>query len=229
MNREKNIFNSITDLERYLNDRLQRPLPGLSSQLKMSVRPVSAFINDQRKSRPAWPAAVLVLFYPHQEDIYLVLIKRSGQVRHHQHQISFPGGQQEENESLEQAAIREAEEEINVDPARVKLVGRLTPLYIEISKYCLYPMVAITDLRPDFRPNPQEVTEIIELPLAHLLDSKNRKEEWQWLRGQTVLVPFFEFNGYRIWGATAMVLAELIDLLNEKEKPAGLADHRNLS
>jgi len=90
-------------------------------------------------------------------------------------------------------------------------------------------MVAITDLRPDFRPNPQEVTEIIELPLAHLLDSKNRKEEWQWLRGQTVLVPFFEFNGYRIWGATAMVLAELIDLLNEKEKPAGLADHRNLS
>lgn len=89
-------------------------------------------------------------------------------------------------------------------------------------------MVAITHLRPDFRPNPQEVTEIIELPLAHLLDSKNGKEEWQWLRADSAGA-FFEFNGYRIWGATAMVLAELIDLLNEKEKPAGLADHRNLS
>mgnify|MGYP003539027122 FL=1 len=90
-------------------------------------------------------------------------------------------------------------------------------------------MVAITDLRPDFRPNSQEVAEIIELPLAHLLNSKNRKEERQWRRGQTVLVPFFEFNCYKIWGATAMVLAELIDLLSEKEKPAGLADHRNLT
>ncbi|MBP6059252.1 MAG: CoA pyrophosphatase [Candidatus Saccharicenans sp.] len=229
MNREENILNSIFDLERYLKERLQRPLPGLSSQLKMSVKPLSTFINDKGKNRPAWPASVLVLFYPHQEEIYLVLIKRSGQVRHHQHQISFPGGQQEENESLEQAAIREAEEEINVDPARVKLVGRLTPFYIEISNYCLYPMVAITDLRPDFRPNSQEVAEIIELPLAHLLNSKNRKEERQWRRGQTVLVPFFEFNGYKIWGATAMVLAELIDLLSEKEKPAGLADHRNLT
>ncbi len=229
MNREKDIFNSITDLERYLSDRLLHPLPGLNSQLKMSVKPVSTFVNDKEKNWPARPASVLVLFYPHQEEIYLVLIKRSGQVRHHQHQISLPGGQQEENESLEQAAIREAEEEINVDPTRVKLVGRLTPFYIKISNYCLYPMVAITDLRPDFRPNPQEVAEIIELPLAHLLNSKNRKEERQWRRGQTVLVPFFEFNGYKIWGATAMVLAELIELLSEKEKPAGLADHRNLT
>lgn len=229
MNREKDIFNSITDLERYLSDRLLRPLPGLVSQLKMSVRPDSAFINDRQKGRQPWPASVLVLFYPYQQEIYLVLIKRSGQVRHHQHQISFPGGQKEENESLEQAAIREAKEEINVDPARVKLVGRLTPFYIEISNYCLYPILATASLRPDFRPSPQEVAEIIELPLAHLLNSKNRREERQWLRGQTVLVPFFEFNGYKIWGATAMVLAELIDLLSEKEKPAGLADHRNLT
>ena len=117
--------------------------------------------------------------------------------------------------------------ELNINQMEIKLAGRLTPLFIEVSNYCLYPVIATASSRPDFKPNPQEVAEIIELPLSHLLDPKNKKEEWQWLRGQSVLIPFYEFNGYQIWGATAMVLSELIDILNEKIEPARLASHKN--
>jgi len=224
-----NLLKDINSLESYLTWRLAQPLPGLNSQLKMGLNPLSSGLTRQTMSREAWPAGVLVLFYPFQAGIFLVLIKRSGQVRYHQHQISFPGGQKEEGESIEQAAFREAREELNINPGDIKLAGRLTPLYVEISNYCLQPVVATTTSRPDFRPNPQEVAEIIELPLSHLLDPKNKQEEWQWLRGQSVLIPFFEFNGYQIWGATAMVLSELIDILNEKIEPAGLASHKSLS
>ncbi len=179
-------------------------------------------------SLQAWPAGVLVLFYFHLQQIFLVLIKRTGLVRHHQHQISFPGGQKEEGESLVQAALREAQEELNINPREIRLAGRLTPLYIKTSNYCLYPVVATARTRPDFRPSPHEVAEIIELPLVHLLNSTNKKEEWQLLRGQSVRIPFFEFNGYKIWGATAMVLAELFDILSEEKGPTWLVSHKDI-
>ena len=227
MSETNNLLKDISFLKNYLTWRLAQPLPGSNSQSKMSINPLSSGLTRQKMSREAWPAGVLVLFYPFQGQIFLVLIKRSGQVRYHQHQISFPGGQKEENESIEQAALREAREELNINQMEIKLAGRLTPLFIEVSNYCLQPVVATATSRPDFKPNPQEVAEIIELPLSHLLDPKNKKEEWQWLRGQSVLIPFFEFDGYQIWGATAMVLSELIDILNEKIEPARLASHKN--
>ncbi len=226
MSETNNLLKDINFLDNYLTSRLAQPLPGPDSQLKMSLNPRSSSLTGQKRSQEAWPAAVLVLFYPFQAGIFLVLIKRSGQVRYHQHQISFPGGQKEEGESVEQAALREAGEELNINPGKIKLDGRLTPLFIEISNYCLQPVVATAGQRPDFKPNPREVAEIIELPLSHLLDPINKKEEWQWLRGQSVLIPFYEFNGYQIWGATAMVLSELIDILNEKIEPARLANHK---
>jgi 8-oxo-dGTP pyrophosphatase MutT (NUDIX family) len=136
---------------------------------------------------------------------------------HHQAQISFPGGRKEPQETISQAALREAREELGILPESVRVLGELTPLYIPPSNFCIYPVVATTLERPVFSPSPKEVSEAIEVPLTHLLDPRNRhEEEWE-IRNMKVTVPFFEFKGHKVWGATAMVLAELLDLIRRKE------------
>jgi hypothetical protein len=100
-----------------------------------------------------------------------------------------------------------------IEPTKIKILGELTPLYIPPSNYCMYPVVAATDKRPDFQASSHEVAEIIEVPIDHLLDDRNiRKEVWT-IRGTESDVPLYFFKGHKIWGATAMVLAELIELL----------------
>ena len=109
--------------------------------------------------------------------------------------------------------MSEAQEELGIDPASIRILVTLTPLYIPPSNYCIYPVVALTDISPDFLPSPLEVAEILEIPIDHLLDPRNiRQETWQF-RGADVQVPFYAFGGHKIWGATAMVLAELLEIL----------------
>jgi 8-oxo-dGTP pyrophosphatase MutT (NUDIX family) len=205
---------SLVDLDvDSLERRLRGEKPGLQSQLKMVPDPRPGDKTYQEAGDTCLRAAVLVLIYPRDDGLSLVLTRRTIQVAHHQAQISFPGGQMDKDESPVETALREAEEEINIVPAEVRVLGELTPLYIPPSNYCVYPVVAVADRRPDFRPSPHEVAEVIEAPLAHLLDPNNIKRE-QWpLRGITAMVPFFLFGEHKIWGATAMVLAELLDLL----------------
>jgi hypothetical protein len=91
----------------------------------------------------------------------------------------------------------------------------LTPLYIPPSNYCIYPTVAYTGTQPDFHPSPIEVAEVLEIPLAHLLEPQNiRREIWD-IRGTDVEVPFYAFGEHKIWGATSMVMAELLAVLKE--------------
>jgi len=196
-----------------LERRLRGEKPGLEAQLKM--------VPDHRRHDKTYReagdtclrAAVLVLIYPGEGGPHLVLTQRTTQVVHHQAQISFPGGQMDEHESAVETALREAEEELGIKPEEVQVLGELTPLYIPPSNYCIYPVVAVANRRPDFRPSPHEVAEVIEAPLAHLLDTNNvRREKWH-LRGEDVTVPFYFLKGHKIWGATAMVLAELLHLL----------------
>jgi 8-oxo-dGTP pyrophosphatase MutT (NUDIX family) len=164
-------------------------------------------------------AGVLILLYAWEDRIFLALTRRTSRVAHHQAQISFPGGQMHNNESIVEAALREAREEIGIIPKSLRILGELTPLYIPPSNYCIYPVVAVAEGRPDFRPFPEEVEEVIEVPLDHLLDPDNiRREIWS-VRGTDVSVPFFQFHGHKIWGATAMVLAELVELLRPTIPP----------
>jgi 8-oxo-dGTP pyrophosphatase MutT (NUDIX family) len=198
---------------RLLERRLHGPKPGLESQLKMVPDPRPGDKTYQEAGDSCLRAGVLVLIYPREGNYFLVLTRRTSQVAHHQAQISFPGGHMDEHESAVEAALREAEEEINIVPAEVRVLGGLTPLYISPSNYCIYPVVAAAERRPDFRPSPHEVAEVIEVPLDHLLDLRNiKKEKWP-LRGIEVTVPFYYYRGHKIWGATAMVLAELLDLI----------------
>lgn len=162
-------------------------------------------------------AGVLILLYPVNTQIRVVLTRRTENVDRHQSQISFPGGRVEPEETLEQAALRETCEELGIPPDSIRILGRLTPLYIPPTNYCVYPFVACMNSAPRFKPSPFEVAEILEIPLEHLLDPGTSREEVWTLRGKNVEVPFYFFNSRKIWGATAMVLAEFLELVPKKE------------
>jgi hypothetical protein len=95
----------------------------------------------------------------------------------------------------------------------MQILGRLTPLYIPPSNFCIYPTVGFLPGKPTFRPQPDEVAEVVEVPVCDLADPESRRRESWTIEGRSVNVPFYEFRGRKIWGATAMVLAEFLALL----------------
>lgn len=198
-----------------LAQRLRSDKPGLQSQLTMvpDLRPGDK--TYQEAGDTCLRAGVLVLIYPREGRPHVVLTRRTSQVAHHQAQISFPGGQMDAHESAVETALREAEEELDIPPAGVRVLGELTPLYVPPSDFCIYPVVAASGKRPEFRPSPREVAEVIEVPLEHLLAPGTVKKETWPIRGLDVSVPFYSFRGHKIWGATAMILAELLDLIKD--------------
>jgi 8-oxo-dGTP pyrophosphatase MutT (NUDIX family) len=196
-----------------LEEKLSGPKPGLIAQLGMTPNPRPGHQVYYEVEDTSLKAGVLVLFYPREGKLHLVFTRRTDNVDFHKGQISFPGGRLEAGEALEQAALREAQEELEVDPGSIRILGMLTPLYIPPSNYCIYPVVALAESRPDFQPSQIEVAEVIEIPLAHLLNPQNiRREMWN-IRSADVEVPFYAFGEHKIWGATAMVLAELLEMI----------------
>jgi len=193
-----------------LNQALNGPKPGLKAQLRMATEPRPGHEAYDEVKDSCRVAGVLVLLYPQDNRLHLVLTRRTARVDHHQSQISFPGGQQEKGEDIEQTALREAWEELAVHSESIRILGRLTPLYVPPSHYCIYPVVATTDERPGFQPSEEEVAEVIEVPVDHLLEPQSVHEETWTYRGAQYKVPFFLFGEHKIWGATAMVLAELM-------------------
>jgi 8-oxo-dGTP pyrophosphatase MutT (NUDIX family) len=196
-----------------LEARLKGPKPGLAAQLKMVPDPRPGQKTYQEVQDTCRPAAVLILLYPHGARPHLVLTLRTSKVDHHRDQVSLPGGEKDGRETIVEAALRETAEELGVRASDVRVLGRLTPLYIPPSNFCIFPVVAAAEKRPKFRRAPAEVAEIIELPLDILLDPESvRREVWS-LNGQNTVVPFYTFGGHKIWGATAMVLAEFAEII----------------
>ena len=165
---------------------------------------------------------MLSLFYPKQGDWYLVLIERMSNNLQDRHrgQISFPGGKREkEDDSLLQTALREAEEEVGVPSRLVKPLGKLTELYIPVSNFLVQPFVGFTEKTPSFSPEPLEVKSIIEVPLSLLLDPKTVKTTSIRLTDNMTLqhVPYYDVYGNVVWGATAMMLSELLEIIAESD------------
>lgn len=165
---------------------------------------------------------MLVLLYPIEDLLHILLTLRSSDLNHHGGQISFPGGGAEEGDrSLQDTALREAQEEIGIAAAGLEVLGPLTPLYVPPSQNIIHPFVAYAPRRPDFRPDPLEVAELLEVPLTTLLDPATRQEEdWAW-RDFPLHVPFYAVGEHKVWGATAIVLAEFLALLSESVSPWG--------
>jgi 8-oxo-dGTP pyrophosphatase MutT (NUDIX family) len=199
----------------YLQRALSRPLPGLEAQMLMAP----AYRAEELRSRtpPQRPrqAGVLILFYPHDGQLHFPLTRRTEAVETHKGQISLPGGAQEDSERLLDTALRETCEELAACREELTVLGPLSPLYIPPSGFLIHPFVAYTHTRPSFEPDPVEVAELIDVPLPVLLDPlTEEREEWL-IRGSCVDVPFFHIYGHKVWGATAMVLAELVTILHE--------------
>lgn len=157
--------------------------------------------------------AVLVLLFRRQEGLHFVLTRRREDLAAHAGQISLPGGRREDGESLQETALREAYEEIGVDPQTVTILGRLTPLYISPSDFEVFPFVGWRDETPAFVPQLSEVAEIIEAPLKEILDKGSRREEVWERSGISVQVPYFQIGTHKVWGATAMMLSEFAERL----------------
>jgi 8-oxo-dGTP pyrophosphatase MutT (NUDIX family) len=192
---------------------LRAPLPGIPAQMAMAPEPRQghkAYFEVEDSCRKA---GVLILLYAVEGRLRLPLTRRTDQVLHHRGQISFPGGEQHRGESLEATALRETQEELGLELGPARILGRLTPLFIPPSNYCIYPTVASLAGPLEFRPQPDEVAEVIEAPVAHLTDPANIHRETRHYGGLDHDVPFYEVAGHKIWGATAMVLAELLALL----------------
>jgi 8-oxo-dGTP pyrophosphatase MutT (NUDIX family) len=189
---------------------LDGPLPGLPAQLEMAPMPRPGTVAYPDTPADSVPAAVLILLYPKGGETHIVFIRRPSHSMHHKDQIAFPGGQIEGAETPAEAAVREAEEEIGVARPLVRVAGSLTPLYIPPSGYCVSPVVGLAAAAPAFVPFPEEVAEILEVPLAHLLDPATVRRETRRLEWGDVAVPFYAFGEHKIWGATAMILSEFL-------------------
>ena len=210
--------NNDLDLIERLKQRLKGSKPGLPAQLEMvpHPRPGQKIYTEIEDS--CLKAGILLLLYPRDGSFYLVLTRRAGTVLHHRGQIGLPGGQLEPGENFEEAALRETWEELGVPPDQLKILGSLTPLYIPPSDFCVYPVVAVAAGPVIFNPLPEEVAEVIELPLRHLMDPQNTRRETWTIHDRPVEVPFYEYREHKIWGATAMVLAEFLAVLQSTQK-----------
>ncbi len=209
---------TLADVEARVSAALAAGLPGQGGQLAMAPRP-----------RPGWPlpdlppdarpAAALLLLFPTQDGPGLVLTKRASGLPQHAGQVSLPGGAVEEGERVEAAALREAHEEVGVEAAAVRVIGVLTPLHIPVSGFAVHPVVGLCDAAPEFRPEDREVERVFAVTLRELADPARVRRTTRTRDGVTYDVPYFDLAGEMVWGATAMILAEFLQVLGEGPDP----------
>lgn len=156
-------------------------------------------------------AAVLLLLYPFQGELWLPLTVRSSRLTTHRGEVSLPGGGADPGDAgPAHTALREAEEELGIPPAGVEVVGQLSSFYIPPSNNRLTPVVGLMASAPDLRPDPNEVEAAFVVPLRMLLDEATVREEVWERRGMRMRVPYFSLEGYKVWGATALLLSEFV-------------------
>ena len=201
------------DLVEPLRQALAEPLGGDGAHRLMLVTPppMRNLLHELAEPRQG---AVLALLYEGDGELLLAMTRRSPHLRYHGGQVSLPGGTRDPGDaSLWETAVREAHEEIGIDPDAVIRLGRLTPIEVPASGYVVQPYVSYTARRPLFVLQADEVAELVELPLGVLLDPSAKGVEQRQLADRVARVPFYRYGDVVIWGATAMILSELEHVL----------------
>lgn len=204
------ISSFITSLEAAIS----KGLPGTDVQWEMasSDRMIKGFPRDPGPD--ARIAAVLILLYPVDGKIHTVFMQRPEYPGFHGGQISFPGGKKEPGDAnVISTALREAAEETGIDVSSVKIISALTPLFIPVSNMLVSPVVGWMDCRPEFNHDPSEVAYLIEAGLSLFFEPGIVKTKPMELRGQITEIRYFALHGNVIWGATAMMLNELLEII----------------
>ena len=198
--------------------RLTQPLPGREAQLRMAF----ARRAEELKLNPYTPegariACVTLMLWHHNNDWHTVLIQRTSHPKdRHSGQISFPGGKHEKSDgSLRETALREAQEEIGIDPGKLEILGQLTELYIPVSNFIVHPFVGLLSGSPQFLAQPGEVEAILTPPVQHFQQAENKGSQ-ELVVGTGMLlkdVPCYLVEGRAVWGATAMIMSEFLEVL----------------
>ncbi len=200
-----------------LEMRLRQPLPGLKVQKEMSAYPRGRTgINFKYNGEPK-ESSVLIVLFENEDEIYFPMIQRPMYTGIHSGQIGLPGGKVEEHDKDRiETALRETEEEIGVNAGDIKVFGKLTELYVQASHYNVMPVVGYLPYRPEYIPDPEEVSRVIEGSTDDLISDKNRKIKELLIQDKyKIVAPYFDIENEIVWGATAMILNEFAVILKE--------------
>lgn len=200
----------------FVPNLVQAALPAMKAHVKMApFERIESLKNIDIENKNPRTAAVMMLFYPKNGVTHLVLIVRNSYEGVHSGQIAFPGGKYEkEDKDFKETALRETQEEVGISPEVMEIIKAFTPMYIPPSNFMVHPFLGICNDEICFVPDPSEVAQIIELPLSVFLsDAIVIETNLSTSYAQNINVPAFEIEGHVVWGATAMILSELKDVL----------------
>ena len=200
------------DVVSLLEQRLAGELPGTAAQARLAPIPRRNWPAGFNPARIRHAAGLLLLF-PDHDLAHIVLTVRADSLGRHSGQVSLPGGVVDPGETFEQAALREAHEEVALPVDAARVLGALTPIDIPVSGFRLHPIVGVANARPGLTPSDREVARILYLPLGDLLNPDHCRAVERTRDGVALLVPAFHVADVEIWGATAMVLSEFLTLL----------------
>jgi 8-oxo-dGTP pyrophosphatase MutT (NUDIX family) len=192
--------------------RVRAAFGGERPALRFEV--ADSVLDDRLPMDGIRPAAVLCALFEEDGDTFVVLTRRSANLRSHTGEVSFPGGRLDRDESPMAAALREADEEVGLDPSDVEVIGELSPLATMNSRASIAPFVGLLEARPRLRANPDEVDLAFSVALSELMSpGVYHEERWAFPGWGERAIHFFELVGDTVWGATARMLRELLDLL----------------
>lgn len=203
---------SFFDFIKQLQAQFAKPLPGEATQFEMA--PIGRAVKDQalKQAKKIKESAVLALLYPKNNLVHTVLMLRNQYPGVHSSQISFPGGKKEpDDKSFEDTALRETEEEIGVSKNQISIIGNLTDVFIPPSGYFVKPFVGYLNNEPNFVPEAKEVQQLLHPSINELANPKNKTQSQfkSGITGLTITAPCYQIQNHLVWGATAMMIAEL--------------------
>mgnify|MGYP001405810898 CR=1 FL=1 len=198
-----------------LIQRLNAELPGRAAQEVMAPRPIEESRFQENPNFPAKLGGVMMILFERDGDFWLPLIKRPEYDGHHSGQISFPGGKKEQHDKdLIETAFRETEEEVGIRREHVEFLGTLSELFIIASNFKVLPTVGYLPHAPNYRLEEKEVERVLEVSLTQLKDEAKQGVEPMKFGKYTIHSPYFDVEGHQVWGATAMMLSELLAIVD---------------